>query len=157
MLQNYRVFLHQLKSDLAPRRLSTILGLLCFVSLWVLPMHANVVVYIYQSGSNIVSSYSGTIDLTGLTAGGNDGPTPAYIWAAQATEVFGPTVAGQPVYSGITGPADFGDGAAKQASSSTGDTFGYGGLDEDLLLPSGYVMFHSSPGRIRGTIQPSPV
>jgi hypothetical protein len=144
-----RIFLNQAKSGgtkimsptgtLPRRRLSTILGLLCFVSLWVLPIHADVVVYIYQSGSNVVSSYSGTIDLTGLTAGGNDGPTPAYIWGASATEVFGPTVGGQPVYFGITGPADFGNGAVTEASSSTGDTFGYGGLDQDLLLPNGYI------------------
>jgi hypothetical protein len=124
---------------LAHRRAPTILRLLCFVALCVLPIHADVVVYIYQSGSNVVSSYSGTIDLTGLTFDGNDGVTPAYIWGATATEVFGPTVAGEPVYLGITGPTDFGDGALTEASSSTGDTFGYGGLDQDLLLPTGYV------------------
>ena len=66
-------------------------------------------------------------------------PTAPYIWGATATEVFGPTAAGNPVYLGITGPTDFGDGAATEASSSTGDTFGYGGLDQDLLLPNGYV------------------
>jgi hypothetical protein len=124
---------------LTRRRLSSILGLLCFVSLWILPVHADVMVYIYQSGSNVVSSYSGTIDLTGLAANGSDGITTAYIWGADAVEVFGPTVAGQPVYLGITGPTDFGDGAATEASSSTGDTFGYGGLAQDLLLPLGYV------------------
>jgi hypothetical protein len=107
--------------------------------LCVLPIHADVVVYIYQSGSNVVSSYSGTIDLTGLTFAGEDGPTAPYISGATATEVFGPTAAGNPVYLGITGPTDFGDGAATEASSSTGDTFGYGGLDQDLLLPNGYV------------------
>ena len=110
-----------------------------FVPLFVLPIRADVVVYIYQSGSNVVSSYSGTIDLTGLTADGNDGVTPAYIWGATATEVFGPTVGGEPVYSGITGPADFGDGAVMDATSSTGDTFGYAGGDHLLLLPTGYV------------------
>jgi hypothetical protein len=109
------------------------------VPLCVLPIHADVVVYIYQSGPNVVSSYSGTIDLTGLTADGNDGVTPALIWAAEALEVFGPTVGGEPVYLGITGPTDFGDGALTEASSSTGETFGFGGLDQDLLLPTGYV------------------
>jgi hypothetical protein len=110
-----------------------------FVPLCVLPIHADVVVDIYQSGSNVDSSYSGTIDLTGLTADGADGTTPAFIYAAQATELFGPTVAGQPVYIGITGPTDFGDGALTDASSSTGDIFGFGGLDQDLLVPAGYV------------------
>ncbi|HEY1756538.1 MAG TPA: PEP-CTERM sorting domain-containing protein [Bryobacteraceae bacterium] len=109
------------------------------VPLFVLPIHADVVVDTYQSGSNVVSSYSGTIDLTGLTPNGTDGITPAYIWGADATEVFGPTVGGEPVYLGIVGPTDFGDGAATEASSSTGDTFGYGGLAQDLLLPTGYV------------------
>ncbi len=123
----------------ARRRLSTVLGLLCFVSLWVLPIRADVMVYIYQSGSNVVSSYSGTIDLTGLTANGVDGTTHAYIWGANAVELFGPTVAGQPVYLGISGPTNFGDGPATFASSSTGDTFGFGGLGQDLLLPLGYV------------------
>jgi len=124
---------------LAHRRLPTILRLLCFVSLWALPVHADVVVYIYQSGSNVVSSYSGTIDLTGLTFDGTDGITPAFIQGDDATEVFGPTASGNPVYLGITGPEDFGDGLYTVASSATGDTFGYGGLDHDLLLPAGYV------------------
>jgi hypothetical protein len=110
-----------------------------FVPLCVLPMQADVVVYIYQSGSNVVSSYSGTIDLTGLTTTANDGITSPYIWAANATEVFGPTVGGQPVYSGISGPAEFGDGALIDVSSSTGDTFGFAGSDDLLLLPTGYV------------------
>jgi hypothetical protein len=43
------------------------------------------------------------------------------------------------VYLGITGPTDFGDGVATEASGSTGDTFGFGGLAQDLLLPTGYV------------------
>jgi hypothetical protein len=110
-----------------------------FVPLCVLPIHADVVVYLYQSGSNVVSSYSGTIDLTGLSPSGADGLTSPYVWGATATEVFGPTAEGDPVYLGITGPTDFGDGPATEASSSTGDTFGYGGLDQDLLLPLGYV------------------
>ena len=110
-----------------------------FVPLCALPVHADVVVYLYQSGSNVVSSYSGTIDLTGLAFDGTDGITPAFIQGDDATEVFGPTVAGEPVYLGITGPIDFGDGGYTPASSSTGDTFGYGGLDRDLLLPNGYV------------------
>jgi hypothetical protein len=124
---------------LAHRRLPAIFRLLCFTALCVLPIHADVVVDIYQSGPNVVSSYSGTIDLTGLTADGVDGLTPAFVWGANAVEVFGPTVAGESVYLGITGPADFGDGAYTEASSSTGDTFGFGGLDHDLLLPTGYV------------------
>jgi hypothetical protein len=110
-----------------------------FVPLCVLPIHADVVVDIYQSGSNVVATYSGTIDLTGLTADGTDGITAPFIDAAQATEVFGPAVAGQAVYLGITGPTDFGDGAETEASLSTGGTFGFGGLDQDLLLPAGYV------------------
>jgi hypothetical protein len=144
-----RLLLHQPKSGrmkimsstvfLAHRRLSTILGLLCFVSLWVLPIHADVAVYIYQSGSDVVSSYSGTIDLTGLTFDGLDGTTPSYVWGAAAEEVFGPTVAGQAVYSGITGPTDFGDGAQINTSSSTGDTFGFAGSGQALLLPTEYI------------------
>jgi len=110
-----------------------------FVPLCVLPIHADVVVYLYQSGPNVVSSYSGTIDITGLTAAGIDGPTDPYIWGATAAEVFGPAAVGDPVYVGITGPTNFGDGSETVASSATGDTFGYSGSGGDLLLPAGYV------------------
>ncbi len=110
-----------------------------FVPLCVLPIHADVVVFVYQSGPNVVSSYSGTIDLTGLTPEGFDGTTAPFIRGTDATEVIGPTASGDPVYVGITGPTNFGDGLGTEASSGTGDTFGYGGLDEDLLLPAGYV------------------
>jgi PEP-CTERM motif len=110
-----------------------------FVPLCVLPIHADVVVYVYQSGPNVVSSYSGTIDLTGLTPHGFDGPTPPFIRGADATEVFGPTATDDPVYLGITGATNFGDGAEMEASSGSGDTFGYAGSSGLLLLPAGYI------------------
>jgi PEP-CTERM motif len=110
-----------------------------FVPLCVLPIHADVVVYVYQSGPNVVSSYSGTIDLTGLTPDGVDGTTAPFIRGADATEVLGPTASDDPVYLGITGPTTFGDGAGMPASSGSGDTFGFGGAGHDLLLPAGYV------------------
>jgi len=43
------------------------------------------------------------------------------------------------MYSGMTGPGDFGDGGLTYASSSTGDTFGVVGSSGFLLLPAGYV------------------
>jgi hypothetical protein len=110
-----------------------------FFPICVLPIHADVVVYVYQSGPNVVSFYSGTVDLTGLTPDGTDGTTAPFIRGADATEVFGPTASGDPVYLGITGPTNFGDGAGMEASSGSGDTFGYGGAGGDLLLPAGYV------------------
>jgi len=111
-----------------------------FVPLCVLPVHADVVAYIYQSGPNVVSSYSGTIDVTSLAADGNVHVNSAFIEGDDATEVFGPPTSGDPLYLGITGPTDFGDGAfTALASSSTGDTFGYSGLGQLLVLPTGYV------------------
>ena len=127
-------------------RTRTILGLLCIVPLCGVPAHAGVVLDVYQSGANVVASYSGTIDLSGLTYNGVDGVTPAYVWGAEAVLLFGPTVSGQPVYLGISGPASFGTGAVIAASSSTGDTFGIGGLAGDMLLPLGYVSGTSISG-----------
>ena len=132
---------------LAHRRLPTILGLLCFVALWVLPIHAEVIVDIYQSGPNVLSSYSGTINLTDLAFLGEAGPTPAFITPDIATEVFEGTPGGAPVYGGITAPADFGTGNETLATTTAGDTFGFAGDGvEELLLPIGYISGSSISG-----------
>lgn len=138
--------LRKLTETLSHPRLRTILGLLCFVPLWALPARAGVILDIYQSGTDVVATYSGTIDLSGLTSTAVDGITEAYAWGAKAVMVFGPTVSGQPVYLGISGPANFGTGGIIDASSETGDTFGIAGANADLLLPLGYVSGASISG-----------
>jgi hypothetical protein len=135
------------KETFARRRLPTILRLLCFVALWMLPIHAEVIAYIYQSGTDVLSSYAGTINFSDLALISDAGTTPAFIAAAIATEVFEGTPGGAPVYLGITGPANLGTGSEMLATTTTGDTFGFAGDSvSELLLPIGYVSGSSISG-----------
>jgi hypothetical protein len=99
-------------------------------------IHADVFDYIYQSGTDVVSSYSGTIDLTDLTPAGSN-TIFSFIDPASAEEVF--TSGAFSIYESISGPTSFGSGAQANASSSTGDTFAFDGLFDQIAVPVGYV------------------
>ena len=86
---------------LAHRHPSVIFRLLCLLPLLVAPTYASVIVSVYQSGPDVVSSYSGSVDLAALSSDGVDGITAAFIQGKFATEVFGPTVGSQPVYPAL--------------------------------------------------------
>ena len=101
---------------------------------------------IYESGSNVIMSVSGTIDLSGLTlvvsgttfggpAGGLGTNTATYIMARNGLSFD--------TYSGFTTtPTSFGSGSGTGASSSTGDAFGVvyqTAPPYQLVVPSGYT------------------
>jgi hypothetical protein len=99
-----------------------------------------------ESGSNILMSYSGTLDLTGLdfvqnTTSGSGGVGPA-----QGAFGIGPTGAlDVSLYTGATFsyPSNFGTGGGSPSSvTGTGDYFGvFSGLypTNTLVVPSGYT------------------
>jgi hypothetical protein len=96
------------------------------------------VVDLTQEGGNVVATGSGAIDLTGLSFHFTIG-FPALIDPSSGEIFTGPTIAdlqAADVYSGITGPGSFGSGAARPASSGSGDLVGVGGA---LFVPTGYV------------------
>lgn len=116
------------------------------------PSAANATPYVVtlkQQGPNVVAVGSGAFDLTGLMFGGATISVPSGLAPADYAYVFtgpGASALGIDTYTGaITGPASFGSGNYKAASSGSGSvveflgTFfaGYGG--PDLWLPSGYV------------------
>jgi hypothetical protein len=101
---------------------------------------ASLVIDVTQVGSNVLATGSGSIDLTDLsfsttilTATGTI-PTFADIAVGPA-----PGTSGADLYTGATGPANFGPGAATIASSGSGDTLGVVGAFGYIAVPTGYV------------------
>ena len=103
-------------------------------------------VTIYESGSDVVMSVSGTIDLSGLTlvASGAGPFGGGGMGVNNATFILGATGVTYNQYSGFTSnPSNFGTGGGGGSSSSTGDIFGV--ITENnippymLLVPSGYT------------------
>jgi hypothetical protein len=114
---------------------------------------APMTVTIYESGSNVVMSASGTVDLSGLTlVNSNFGPIGQGGLGSSATFISGPNMSYGDTYSGFTStPSNFGSGGAGGAnSSSSGQVFGII-IDQNppylLILPTGYT----SGGNISST------
>jgi hypothetical protein len=106
---------------------------------------AQVIVNFQQIGGNVVATGSGSIDTTNLTLVGNTNNS-AFVWAnfplggsIFSTAIIGGTaIVPEDVYSGITGPSNFGSGGQFFATSGSGDVFGV--LANDVLdVPAGYA------------------
>jgi hypothetical protein len=90
-------------------------------------------------GTDVVATGSGPIDLMGLsfssTAAGG-----AEIAPFQGRIFTGPTFVGDfDVYTGVTGPKNFGSGGFTSANSGSGDPVDIVGLTTALSVPLGYV------------------
>jgi hypothetical protein len=99
-----------------------------------------------ESGSNILMSYSGTLDLTGLDFVENINPGSGGVGAAQGAFGIGPSgVPNVSLYTGATFsyPSNFGTGGGSPSSvTGTGDYFGvFSGLypTNTLVVPTGYT------------------
>jgi hypothetical protein len=91
-----------------------------------------------EQGGNIVAAGSGSLDLAGLPP-----QTPIKqnlpdtgVWAQIGVVGLAGTVL---VYTGITGPGDFGSGVRVSASSGSGNTIAVNGSQGLLAVPSTYV------------------
>jgi PEP-CTERM motif len=95
------------------------------------------VVDLTQEGSNVVATGSGSIDLTDLSFVGSEIAGIAMNPSVGGI-ILGPTGgAEQDVYTGFTGPTNFGPGSDTHASSGSGDVAAIGsGI---LGVPMGYV------------------
>ena len=103
------------------------------------PANAAVTIDIFQSGGNVVSEGSGTIDLTGLTLSSTTTDEGAVLPSIGVATV-GAGTAGR--YTGPTGPASFGTGLLTHQTSGSGPLFGIdasGFANPLLYLPSGYT------------------
>jgi hypothetical protein len=106
---------------------------------------APMTVTIYESGSNVVMSASGTVDLSGLTlVSSSVGPFGGGgLGINNATFVCGANGSSGTSYSGFTSvPSNFGSGSGLANSSGTGQAFGiiYDMAPPHLLIvPTGYT------------------
>jgi hypothetical protein len=106
---------------------------------------APMMVTIYESGSNVVMSASGTVDLSGLTlvtsGGGPNGG--GGLGIGTATFICGSNGTYFDTYSGFTStPTNFGSGSGLGSSSSIGQVFGVivdGAPPYLLVVPTGYT------------------
>ncbi len=106
---------------------------------------APMTVTIYESGSNVVMSASGTVDLSGLTlvtsGGGPNGG--GGLGIGTATFICGSNGTYFDTYSGFTStPTNFGSGSGLGSSSSSGQVFGIivdGTPPYLLVVPTGYT------------------
>ena len=100
---------------------------------------AGYIVTLQQTGSNVVATGSGAIDLTGLNFGITLTNGQALIVANEAQIFTGPTsLTSFDLYDGLSGPTDFGSGFVKFADSGSGDLVGIGAF-ELLIVPHGYI------------------
>jgi PEP-CTERM motif len=98
---------------------------------------AGYVVDLTQQGSNVVATGTGPIDLTGLTFNVSSLQSITIVPGLGVITTGGTATAD--LYTGITGPANFGSGAGAFASSGSGDVVGVGSFLHELAVPAGYV------------------
>ncbi len=103
------------------------------------PAEAAVTVVFQQVGSDVVTTLTGTLDLSGTV------PTTNYQSAADGGAVpssavlsIGGRAAPQTRYAGITGPASYGTGGTIFANVTTGDSV-FLDVNDALYLPSAYL------------------
>lgn len=98
----------------------------------------SVILNITQSGSNVVASGSGTINLAALILVGSGASTFTQLEPNTATIVVGPDgLIHFDDYHSISGPSSFGSGGFVGPSSGSGDFFGIAG--PFLFVPQGYI------------------
>ncbi|RCS28779.1 PEP-CTERM sorting domain-containing protein [Rhodanobacter denitrificans] len=103
------------------------------------------VVKLVQQGTNVVTTGSGAIDLTGLTFEYGTVTGGATLWPSSGFVMTGPqTSVALDTYTGFAGPTSFGSGNVVAPNVNTGDTVGIFGSPSyygvrNLWVPSGYV------------------
>ena len=105
---------------------------------------ADVVVNFVESGGNVLSSASGSIDFGSITPTSGIFSQTARVAPAGADFNVGPAVVTPVDFytdSSGTGPLSFGTGGTTNADTGSGDFFGLsgGGIGISLFLPSGYA------------------
>lgn len=101
--------------------------------------NAEFVITVYQSGSNVVATGSGTINTAGLTVT-SSGTAVGHVNPSNGTIYLGPATSTND-YQGTTvsGPSSFGSGTLANASSGSGPIVGVNPSNHRILLPQSYV------------------
>jgi hypothetical protein len=95
-----------------------------------------------EQGGDVEVTGSGSINLVGLTSGGDDNNGSGIV-AKHAELSIGGAVQ---VYLGVSGPANFGSGSGASTTNPTGDPVGIAGGLHQLFVPQGYVSGDSLSG-----------
>jgi hypothetical protein len=128
---------------------------LALASICALPLPAGVVTINFtETGGNVIVTASGS--LTDATAWGyfsSDSP-PSFIDPSSGDVVFGGSGDGYAPVGSTTGSwtSGFGGGSIFNASSSSGDTFGFGTASNVLLVPSRYIFSSVNPTSLSSTM-----
>jgi len=101
-------------------------------------VEASTVITLEQSGSNVVMTGSGSLNITGMTFD-TSGLVNAGVTPGEAGAFPGALSANVDIYLGLTGPTSFGSGGFISASSGSGGLFGVQGNGGFLEVPMGYV------------------
>lgn len=103
------------------------------------PAHAAFVVDLVESGTSVLATGSGTLDLTDLHfLAGHVGST-ALLWPQGGAATFGASPAAD-LYGSLSGPIEFGPGDGVLPSATSGDVVGESFDGTRLLsVPAGYV------------------
>jgi hypothetical protein len=121
--------------------LATALAITILCAFSILQARADFIVTLQQVGPNVVSTGSGTFDLTDLSFfGGN--LTGSFISPIFGLLDMGPTtIMANDAYTGLSGPTSFGSGGSTPATSGSGDRVGIAGSFPGGLLdvPSSYA------------------
>jgi hypothetical protein len=106
------------------------------------PSHATVIIDVNQSGADVVFTYSGTINTTGLpfifTV--TNPPSPSITLNQFGTsQIINITTGMHDIYGGIGAVLPLGTPGSFQPDTSTGDSFAINGIISRLELPLGYI------------------
>jgi len=113
---------------------------------WALPSpaQAQVVLYLYESGSDVILTGGGTLDLSGST-GSTSVTTTSLLSPSTSTLLINPSGGNLTRYSYASflsgAPTNFGSGTATTITSATGDFFGLQnqGVNHRIFVPVGYA------------------
>jgi hypothetical protein len=104
------------------------------------PAQAAYVVTLEQVGANVVATGSGTLNLAGLNVSPT-GHDQAGLLPREAIIITGPaTQTPNDIYTGFTGPTNFGSGLGGDANTGSGSSVDIRGIPpSELSVPAGYV------------------
>jgi hypothetical protein len=114
------------------------LGAAMLIGLSAPSAHAGYVVDLTEQGSDVVATGSGAIDLTGLTFFESRQEAAGLLPAINFVDTGPVSIGVVHVYSGITGPSNFGSGGFTAPSSGSGDRVGIGNDGKVLFVPLDY-------------------
>ncbi|HEV2673239.1 MAG TPA: VPLPA-CTERM sorting domain-containing protein [Aliidongia sp.] len=101
--------------------------------------HAEYIGYVYQDGTNVVASGSGSLNTSSLTFTVQTAGATTSVYTSIGFQTFGDVYHGINVYGGFTGPTSFGTGGPKQADSYTGFGTDILAANNEIVVALGYV------------------